>query len=242
LPLSTALSFTVVADVYQPSLPTVPAVMDVELTGAVPSMVTLPLATAGALPQSSVAVRRQPYVPFGTCAPSSPRRSQVQRRQSPWISVWRTTVPLAFVMSIRASTSSDARKPIEKGYVPTADAGENGASTVQSFGALESRGANVVAFAKPLRAPSRVVKPTTGVPSARAGGSVVTRTFVPAGRVPAGATAPSPASAASAKSGESAVVAAAPGAVRAAGAVPVGRYQVRVTSSVVSEGSYTIER
>ena len=87
LPVSTALSFTVVADVYQPSPPTVPAVTDVELTGAVPSIVTLPFATAGALPQSSVAVSRQVYVPLGTCAPSSPIRSQVQRRQSPRMSV-----------------------------------------------------------------------------------------------------------------------------------------------------------
>src|SRR4029079_4665433 len=72
LPLSVALSFRVVADVYQPSPPTVPAVTDVELTGAVPSIVTLPFATAGALAQSSVAVSRQVYVPLGTCAPSSP--------------------------------------------------------------------------------------------------------------------------------------------------------------------------
>src|SRR6188472_1099344 len=119
-----------------------------------------------------------------------------------------------------------------------ADAGENGASLVHSLGALESRGANVVALAKPLVAPSKVLKPTTRVPSARAGGSDVTRTFVPAGTVPAAPPEPgSGVSAASAKNGESAVVSAAPGAVSPAGAVSVARYQVRVTSSVVRDGS-----
>ena len=56
------------------------------------------------------------------------------------------------------------------GYVPSAEAGENGASVVHSFGPLESRGRNVVAFAKPLVTPSRVVKLITAVPSGSAGG------------------------------------------------------------------------
>src|SRR6476659_7800884 len=119
------------------------------------------------------------------------------------------------------------------GQVPTAEAGEYGASVVHSFGGLESRGAKVVAFAYPLVAPSKVVNPTTGVPSASTGGSEVMRTFVPA--APAGS--PVGVSAASAKNGESAVVSAAPGAVRAAGTVSVAWYHVRVTSSVVSDGS-----
>ena len=62
--------------------------------------------------------------------------------------------------------------------------------------------------------------------------------LVPAGMLPAAE--PVPESAVSAASGERrrvGGVSAAPGAVRAAGAASVFRYQVRVTSSVVSAGS-----